>query len=64
VVGCGDASQSVEVRDVAGRTILAQRCEVSKKGRFVLNLTGLKPGVYFVEVGEEGKRTSAKLVKQ
>ena len=64
IAGNRDIGQ-VTVRDAAGRTVLVQRAEPTAERReLTVNLSGLRTGIYFLEV-DVGKGTaSAKLVKQ
>ena len=64
LVGKLQSGMTVAVRDVSGRTVLTKGIGACEERRFVLDVSGLNGGVYFVEVSGDGRTAGAKFVKQ
>ncbi len=63
VYTAGDASlTSVEVRDELGRIVAIDTPKAINTQTLLLDLSGKKPGVYFVSIDQNGKRFLKKLV--
>jgi hypothetical protein len=63
MTGLDGPRAEIRVRDVSGRIVSAEQKYVCGP-RCKLDLASLRPGVYFVEVTSDGRRSSVKLIKQ
>lgn len=64
VEGRWKSGSSIIVRDVAGRAVLVPSDRSKSAGKLTLDLSRLEAGVYFLDVSNNERRTSVKLVKQ
>jgi len=60
----GICNDDIVVRDVAGRVVMTVTARVTDERRAMVELDGLRAGVYFVELKSEEALLRARLVRR